>query len=321
MSRPSAGDRMRRLLAIVPWIVAHQGVTLAEVAARFDLSEAELTRDLQVVWMVGLPPYTPDALVDVIIEDGRVWIDYAPFFTRPLRLTPAQALALVASADALLDLPGTDPDGPLARALAKLSVSLGGLDQPAVDVELGSAETEVLQRLREALDAGHEVTLSYYSYGRDAHSERDVSPWRLFAAEGAWYLQAWCQQAGGERVFRVDRIARVSTLGEHRRHDPPADDADLVTFQASPGDPRVTLDLAPEAAWVTDYYPAEAVERRPDGSLRVTLAVTAAAWLDRLLLRLGPDVRVVAATGLDEAADRQAAAARRVLQRYRPGPR
>jgi proteasome accessory factor C len=63
MSKPTAGDRLRRVLAMVPWIVANPGVTVTEVADRFGVPEGELVEDLHVVWMVGLPPYTPDALV------------------------------------------------------------------------------------------------------------------------------------------------------------------------------------------------------------------------------------------------------------------
>lgn len=319
MSRPTAGVRLRRVLAIVPWIVANNGVPLADVAARFDIAEDELTEDLHVVWMVGLPPYTPDSLVDVVIEGGRVWIHYADFFQRPLRLTPDQGVALLSSAEALLGVPGTDPEGPLARALAKLATSLGTDAGDALDVDLGTAEAGVLDVLRRGLAEDREVALSYYSYGRDAQTERDVAPWRLFAAGGAWYLQAWCQSADGERVFRVDRIARAEVLDRPRSRPPDGDDATLATFAPQPGDPRVTLELAPGAAWVAEYHPVEAVEERSDGWRRVTLAVAALPWLDRLLLRLGPDVRVVAADGLPDAHDRQAEAARRVLARYRSG--
>lgn len=320
MSRPGAGERMRRVLAIVPWIVANNGVRLADVASRFGISERELTSDLEVVWMVGLPPYTPDSLVEVVIEDGRVWIHYADFFERPLRLTPAQALALLASADALLGLPGTDPDGPLARALAKLAATLGVDADATVDVELGLAEAEVLDELRRAVHERREVALSYYSYGRDAHTERDVAPWRLFADGGSWYLHAWCQQAGDERIFRVDRIAAVQVLDRPRSREPEHGQDALATFQPQPDDPRVTLDLAPAAAWVSDHYPVEHVEVRPDGSQRVTLAVAAPAWLDRLLLRLGRDAAVVGGTGIANPEQRRAAAARRVLARYRRDP-
>lgn len=317
MSRSTAGERLRRVLAIVPWIVANNGVRLSEVAARFGVSEAELTADLEVVWMVGLPPYTPDSLVEVVIEEERVWIHYADFFQRPLRLTPAQALALLASAEALLGVPGTDPEGPLARGLSKLAATLGVDVDRAVEVDLGSAEADVLDRLRRAIDGRREVALSYYSFGRDAHTERDVSPWRLFADGGAWYLHAWCEQAGDERVFRVDRITDAQILDHEATRSPEHGNDALATFQPQPGDPRVTLDLAPSASWVSEYYPVESVERRPGGSQRVTLVVAAPAWLDRLLLRLGPDVRVVRAQGIDDADRRQAMAAQRVLARYR----
>ena len=106
MSRTTAADRMRRVLAIVPWIVANPGQKVGDVAARFGLTEAALLDDLGVVYMVGLPPYSPDALVDVQIDDeGRVTIRLADFFSRPLRLTPGQGLALLASSDGLLSVP------------------------------------------------------------------------------------------------------------------------------------------------------------------------------------------------------------------------
>ena len=321
MSRSTAGERLRRVLAVVPWIVANNGARLADVAARFGVPERELTADLEVVWMVGLPPYTPDSLVDVVIEDGRVWIHYADFFQRPLRLTPPQGLAVLASAEALLGLPGTDPDGPLSRALTKLAAALGGDEDPGVEVELGRVEGDVLDPLRRAIDQRREVALSYYSFGRDADTQRDVAPWRIFADGGAWYLHAWCSQAGGERVFRVDRITSAEVLDRPRSREPePGGDA-VATFQPQPGDPRVTLDLAPSAVWVTEYYPVESVERRADGSQRATLVVAAQPWLERLLLRLGPEVAVVAAEGLADADQLQAAAARRVLARYRRAER
>src|SRR3546814_14358483 len=82
---------MQRMLALVPWVAAHDGPTVAEICARFGITEAELAADLEVVWLVGLPPYTPDALIDVVQEGDRVWIHYADVFATPQRLTPDQA--------------------------------------------------------------------------------------------------------------------------------------------------------------------------------------------------------------------------------------
>ena len=44
---------------------------------------------------------------------------------------------------------------------------------------------------------------------------------------------------------------------------------------------------------MAEAYPVEDVETRPDGTLRVRLAVAAEAWFERLLVGLGPQVRVV----------------------------
>ena len=46
-----------------------------------------------VLFLVGVYPHTPDQLIEVVIEDDRVWIHYADWFARPLRLTPPEALA------------------------------------------------------------------------------------------------------------------------------------------------------------------------------------------------------------------------------------
>ncbi len=323
MSRAiGAGDRLRRVLAMVPWIVANPGVEVAEVAERFGMSEAEVLEDLNVVWMVGLPPYTPDALVDVAIEDGRMWIQYADFFSRPLRLTTGQGLALLAATDGLLSVPGTEADGPLARALAKLAATLGVDSQETLDIDLGSAEAGQLAELQRAADAGTEVEIDYYSYGRDEHTTRRIAPWRVAAAEGAWYVEAWCHAAQDERMFRVDRIEDVRPLDVVSEHRPDDSGPEVRVFHPRGDDPKVTLWLGPEAQWVIESYPCDDVKRKSDGSSQATLVVTALPWLERLLLRLGHQARVVKVhpgrTGPVVADDLAASAAARVLARYLP---
>lgn len=317
MSRTTAGDRLRRVLAVVPWIVANPGHKVADVAARFGLREADLLADLDVVYMVGLPPYSPDALIDVQIDDeGRVSIMLADYFSRPLRLTPGQGLALLASSEALLSVPGTDPDGALARALDKLAQVVGVDGADAVDIRLGSAEHHILDQLRLAAAESTEVRIAYYSYNRDARTERDVAPWRVFAESGNWYVHAWCHTAEGERIFRVDRIESLAALNRPAQVPPGGEHERIGVFQPREGMPRVTLRLDQEAAWVADSYPSERVEEEPDGRLVVELAVTELPWLERLLVSLGPQAEILSADGI-EAADRLGGdAAARILARY-----
>ncbi|MCI0634178.1 MAG: WYL domain-containing protein, partial [Actinobacteria bacterium] len=215
----------------------------------------------------------------------------------------------------LLAVPGSDADGTLAAALEKLAGTLGGGEGLAVEV----GEPPHLAALRAAASAGERVEIDYYSFGRDALSTRRVDPHSVFHAYGHWYVDAWCHLVDADRLFRVDRIQSVRATGEKFARD--ADDASAVresVYHPRPDDPRVTLELDADAGWVVESYPSEAAEERPDGSWRVVLAVSEPAWLERLLLRLGPAARVTAPPELRTAG---AAAARRLLGRYGSGMR
>jgi proteasome accessory factor C len=309
----TSSARLQRLLAMVPWIAAHDGPTVAEVSERFGITAAQLAADLEVVWLVGLPPYTPDALIDVVQEGDRVWIHYADVFASPQRLTPDQAVALLTAGASVLALPGADADGALARGVAKLADVLGVDAAQVLDVDLGGAQVEVLEVLRTAVREHRRAHLDYYSYGRDTRTERDIDPYLIHAQDGSLYVLGYCHLAQAERRFRVDRIASAGLLGD--TFEPPSTDLTAEVFQPDVDDPRVVLRLSPAARWVAEAHPVERVEEVPDGSLLVTLAIAAEPWLERLLVSLGPDAQVVGAPDDLGGAGRRAAA--RILARYR----
>jgi proteasome accessory factor C len=323
--RPVAGPRLARVLAIVPYVLAHPGTTITELAERFRVDRRDIERDLELLPMCGLPPYTADRLIDVwVMEDGSVEIRLAEYFERPLRLTPAEGVALVAAARALLAVPGADTSGPLASALTKLEAVVGASGRLQVDVGVVTH----LDVLRAAVDNREQLDLDYFSYSRDEMTTRRVDPQRVFHALGAWYLAAYCHRAEDERLFRVDRIRAVRTTGEHfeprpgptssrASHVNGGDDADddvgALVYHPGPDDERVTLRLAPDVAWVLDSLPYEERRTERGGRERVVVPVSGEAFLERLLLRLGTSAEIV---GPPSARERRAAAAARILRRY-----
>jgi proteasome accessory factor C len=264
--------------------------------------------------MVGIPPYTPDQLIDLEIEDDRITVNLGSYFRRPLRLTPDQALALVTAGQSLVSVPGTDPEGPLARGLAKLAGALQLDPDEAMAVHLGDTATATLEHLRSAIRDGRRVRIDYYSFGRDERGERDVDPHRVWAEGGSWYLAGHCHKAEGSRVFRLDRMAGVEVLDEAATTRPDA--GATAVFNPKAEDPTVVLDLDPDAAWVLDYYPNVGSGTGEDGRTRVELPVSSTRWLEQLLVRLGPTATVVGVQG-DVPGDPGGDAARRVLDRYR----
>jgi predicted DNA-binding transcriptional regulator YafY len=313
-----ATQRLSRLLAMVPWLLRRQGVPLAEAARHFGITEAQLVKDLQLLFVCGTPGHLPDDLIEADWESGRIYLGNADEISRPLRLAVDEAITLLVGLRTLAQVPGLHDTQALDAATAKLSAAVGDAagmaDALSVDLSRGAREG-VLSAVRDALARRRRLHLGYLVPSRDETTQRDVDPMRLVAVEGRWYLEGWCHRAEAVRLFRIDRVVTVEVLDVDGT--PPAGaqgrDADEALFTPSPEDVVVVLDLAPQAQWVADYYPIDEVEERPDGWLRVRLRAADPAWVPRLVLRLGGGARVVAPP---ELGIRTAAAAETALAAY-----
>lgn len=314
MSRLTAADRMRRLLAVIPWVSGRGEVALDEIADRFDYPIDRLRRDLtEVVQYVGVYPYTPDMLIEVYLddEDERVSFALADYFTSPLRLTPEEGLSLVSAGLGLLGS-SMGEDSALERALHKVAARFDVALGDELEVSLGGADPVIVNQAMAAADTSHCVTIDYYSLHRGASTSRTVEPHRVFSEQGEWYMRGLCQLAEDVRTFRLDRV--MSLAVEDSTFEPVAG-VEPSTFAATEDDIRVTLKLAPEAAWVAEAFPVESVKQTAR-TLRVTLAVSSLTWLERLLLQLGP-LAIVESAKPQLPDDFVSASARRVLARYR----
>src|SRR6185312_9535152 len=133
-----SGDRLPRLLALLPYLLAHPGVRVGEAADDFGVPEPQLRRDLQLLWMCGLPGHGPGDLIDLSFEGDTVSVGHDAGLARPLRLTTDEALAQVEAAA-----------GGAVEAASAVAVAVEPTDR-------------VLAQLRGALDQGRAVHLTYY---------------------------------------------------------------------------------------------------------------------------------------------------------------
>ena len=303
-TRPArASDRLRRLLSVVPYVIQHQGAPLSELSSAFGVSESELTQDLDLLFVSGLPPYGPGDLIEVRVEDGRVWIDMADYFDRPLRLTRNEALALYLRATELAATPGLPEAEAVRSALGKLEQALGAGELGALRGHVEASEDGVasaaLETLRHAVARRERVEIEYYAASSTETSVRTIDPEELFSALGHWYVVAWDDRSDSERMFRVDRVRLAKATGE--RFEPRGlHGAGRPLYSASEKDRIVRLALRPSARWVAEHYNAD-VEAERNGETIVSLPARRLEWLVRLVLRLGPDARVLEPPELDEA--------------------
>jgi proteasome accessory factor C len=301
VARTANEERLPRLLALVPYLQARPGIGIEQAAADFAITEAQLRKDLTLLWMCGLPGGGPGDLIDLSFEGDTISVLFDAGMARPLRLTAEEALALVVALRTLAETPGLADTDAVQRALAKVESAAGGaVDDTTVAVELDHSQ-RILPVLQRAVDAGKALQLRYYSASRDENTERTIDPVRVFEADGHAYVEAWCRRAEGMRVFRVDRIEDVVELDEPAAVPAGVQLRDLSegVFQPASEHLLVELRLGRAYAWVADYYSTEDVVEEGD-ELRVELRVADPAWVRALVLGSAGQVEVLSPHWLTE---------------------
>ena len=315
---PRTSERLGRMLAIVPYLVQHPGSELKDVAAAFGLPAAQLRRDLDLLFLSGLPPYGPGDLIDVDVdEDGRIWISMADHFAKPLQLTRTEALAVYLRGTELLATPGLPEAPALGRALEKLRGSLGaetlGDGDGRIEPSPEGGAPQHLRPLREAAAAHRRLSIEYFAASTGEWTKREIDPEEVFSGMGRWYVVAWDVDADAERLFRADRIRSLEPTGESFRPRG-LQGAGRDLYSPTSDDVAVRLRLRPDARWIAEYYATSDVEEQPDGGVEVTLPARQLGWVARLLLRVGAGADVIDPPQLRDEVVRLAA---ETLDRYR----
>lgn len=304
---PKTAGRINRLLAMLPWVIANPGAPIDEVCERFDYTRTDLIRDLNTVFVCGLPGYGPGDLMDASIDDDEVVVETAEYFARPLRLTPPEALGILASAKAVQSS-GSGGEA-LDRAIKKLERTVLPDGAEAVVVDL--PEPSLVGDLRRATSDGAVVRIDHTSIASGERKVREVEPWSVFTTLGNWYVSGHCRTANAERVFRVDRIRSMEETGE-RFEARSSSLQPAVRYTPSDDDVHVVIRLSGPSRWVAEYYPVDILADDSDG-MTIRMSVGDPAVAARLLIRLGSTADLVEGAEVGRAT---ADLRRRIAARY-----
>ncbi len=301
-----SATQLKRLLNLVPYLVAHQGVAVAEAARHFGVTERQILSDLEVLQFCGLPDAMYgdlfEADLDGAREDGYIFFRNADVLARPMRLNRQEATSLLLALEAVAETGESDA---ASSAMAKLRDALGAQEQ-VISLEVSAGEAAHRRTLARAIEERRAVELTYSGSGRAGTSRPVVEPVRLRVVGGRVYLDAWSRPRSDWRSFRLDRVEGVAVLKERfEPRTPPADEGFFADV-----DQDLVLLLGPAGEWVPEYYPVKSSERTPDG-LRVTLPVASREWATSLLLRLGEAVLDARPVEFRDAATAEARAALR----------
>lgn len=315
-----AKDQVGRLLALVPLIRRRGEIHVEEAAALLGVTAAQLVADLRVLIFCGWPGWLPGDLIEVDLDalepggDGMIRIANADYLAEPLRLSRAEASALLVALNTLRSGADDTVVPTIDSAVAKIEGAVGAV--PVASVGAHPAPSSAQAAIDRALREKRQLALRYLVASRDEVTERVVDPLALLVDGGVEYLDAWCHRADDRRSFRVDRVLDADVLDSPvEAHGLPARDLGDGIFQPSPDLPLVTLRVGRQARWIAEYYPVESTRERRGGVLEVSLRVADTAWLNRLLLRLTPHVTVV---GPEEFTQRYRQSTEAVRELYGP---
>ena len=305
-----AKGQVGRLLTLVPYLYSQaDDVRLDKAAADLGVEEKQLVKDLQVLFMCGLPGGYPDDLIDVDIDaltepdgDRVIRISNADYLDRQLRLTPIEATAVIVALRALRGgAVSAETKEVVDRTLAKLEQAAAEGAAGSIDPGEEPIDTSLVQihaAIATAIDQGRQVRIDYWVPARDEESSRVVDPRALVSIRDVEYLDAWCHQAEAPRSFRLDRIRGAEVLDTPIVVAPETGDGANLDGEGesllrTDSGTVVRVRLAPEARWVGEYYAVIDPEELPGGGLEVGLRVYDQRWLTRLLLRLAPYAEIV----------------------------
>jgi len=297
-------ERVVRLLNLLAYSSNHPGLTPMEIARDLGADPMQVRDDFELLFLSGVGT-GPGEMIDLEYSWKGVNIKDDQGMTTPLRLSPAEASALLILLDSLETMPGL-VDGRAVRTAAE-KIRAVTKSQAVGDAE-HTGEAGVAGTVAEALATKRKLRITYFSASSDTVTEREIDPASLFHQSGATYLHA--AQHGEMRTFRLDRIQSAELL------DAPSAATDFDT-DFDPADPFGMADRAqakllihPDATWLADYWEIE-LDNAPEHAgapgewIPATMRYGSDDWLVRFCLSQSDRVRIVEPAALaDEAMSR-----------------
>jgi len=304
-------EQVARMLSEIPYIQANPGISVAEVARIFSVSEDQVEKDVTTAVFCGLPGGYPSDLIDVDLDvmddEGSLYMHNPTPLGRPVRLTSMEAASLQVGLMAVRALADEHTVAAIDALLSKISAESG-----SVDVDVASGDEHVRSVLADAIAGAERVELDYDGLARGTTTHPKVDPDQITANDGAAYLVGYDVSGAGWRTYRLDRIADVRLTGEAAGSHGPVPGPDAWAKSLAAGR-SVRLTVTDRADWIAEYYPVSHVEKTSSGCTRIDLNVVDPAFLVRLLLSLGDQVRDV---DPDDCAVAAADLAREALKAY-----
>ena len=217
----NAALRAIRLLDLVPYIVAHPGISITELAKVFSISRDEVLKDLNLLFLCGLPGYTPLELIDISFDEESVVIRDPQNLAAPRNLNESEALiARIALAALEESTPKTSAAYVQIIALREKIAKAFSSSIPASAITFTlDKERATLEAIENAIKQELDLEMTYNNMTKDSSSRRSITPISIIAEDKRTLVSAYCHSAKALRTFNLAQISEVSTRERSTRTD------------------------------------------------------------------------------------------------------
>jgi len=217
----NAALRAIRLLDLVPYIVAHPGISITELAKEFSISRDEVLKDLNLLFLCGLPGYTPLELIDISFDEESVVIRDPQNLAAPRNLNESEALiARIALAALEESTPKTSAAYLQIIALREKIAKAFSSSIPASAITFTlDKERAMLEAIEGAIKQELDLKMTYNNVTKDSSSRRSITPISIIVEDKRTLVSAYCHSAKALRTFNLAQISEVSTKERSTRTD------------------------------------------------------------------------------------------------------
>jgi predicted DNA-binding transcriptional regulator YafY len=278
----SAVDRAARALDLIPYILENPGIELDSLAEKFGITQKQVLSDLEIIFLCGLPGYTPYELIDLSFEDGIVTVIDPQVLDKPRVFTQSEAIVLNLG---LSIMKAALRDRMTLERIETLQSKLQSKFKSISDVSIAMGNPPnfyemIIQSIRDKSF----VEIVYHSVSKDAISKKILAPKNLYVSAGNYYMSAIDLKLSQERNYRLDAITEcIVSSGVHELADLIDDSSEEFNFKI------VTGSLFLIEKYSTLFKSVEKIKGEYVASGRISNS----EWLQRLVISNAPDLRLV----------------------------
>ncbi|MDJ1650721.1 MULTISPECIES: helix-turn-helix transcriptional regulator [Gordonibacter] len=296
----------QRLFEIIYLLMERSPRTTGELAKRLEVSERTVRRDVDALSAAGVPVFMTRG------KGGGVHLMEGYVLDRSL-VSEAEQDEILAALSALRQTGAAD-DEALPERVARL-FRRENTDWLDIDFSFWGAPPEyrrAFDLVKRAILERRPLSFTYHDAG-ERTSQRTVEPVKLLYKERSWYVRAWCRKREDWRAFKIIRMVWDTLELAPGTFEPRPLPPDLGENYSNSRGQRMVLTFSGDEGRVREEFAPDAIERLPDGRLRVTLNTEPTNHSRHYLLSFGSDLYVEEPAELREWIHQEAAA---MVRRY-----